>query len=50
MLVDGFCDRMVEMVDEKRDDTVPDGQAEVKVQTLGRGKGQGPYGKPSLTD
>ena len=44
MLVDRFCDRMVEMVVEERDDTVPEGQAEVKVQTLGRGKGQGAYG------
>ena len=26
------------------DDTVPDGQAEVKVQTLGRGRGEGAYG------
>ena len=34
---------MVEMVVKKRDDTVPDGQAEVKVQTLGQGKGQGAY-------
>ena len=43
MLVDIFCDRMVEMVVEKRDVTVADGQAEVKVQALGRGKGQGAY-------
>ena len=43
MLVERFCARMVEMVVEKRDDTVADGQAEVKVQTLGRGKDQEAY-------
>ena len=36
--------RLVEMVVEKRDDTVTDGPAEVKVQTLGRGRGQGANG------
>ena len=32
------------MVVEERDDTVTDGPAEVKVQTLGRGRGQGANG------
>ena len=32
------------MVVEERDDTVPDGPAEVKVQTLGRDRGIGGNG------
>ena len=43
-MVDRFCDRMVEVVVEEINDTVPKGQAEVKVQTLGPGRGQGAYG------
>ena len=35
---------MVEVVGEKIDDTVLQGQAEVKVDTLGQGTGQGAYG------
>jgi len=35
---------MVEVVVEEIDETVPERQAEVKVQTLGRGRGQGAYG------
>jgi len=37
---------MIEVVVEEIDDTVPDGQAEIKVQTLGRTRGQGAYGDP----
>ena len=35
---------MIEVVVEEIDDTVLKRQAEVKVQTLGRGRGQGAYG------
>ena len=40
---DSICDRMVEVVVEKIDDTVLQRKAEVKVETLGRGTGQGAY-------
>ena len=32
------------MLFEERDDTVPNGPVEVKVQTLGRDRGKGAYG------
>ena len=43
-MVEKFCDRMVEVVVEEINDTVLQGQAKVKVQTLSRGRGQGAYG------
>ena len=44
MLNNSICDSMVEVVIEEIDDTLLQGQAEVKVDTLGRVKGQGAYG------
>jgi len=35
---------MAEVVVEEIDDNVPERQTEVKVQTLGRGRGQDAYG------
>ena len=43
-MVERFFYRMVQVVVEETDDTVPDGQAEVKVHTLGLGRGQGAHG------
>ena len=39
-----LCDKVIEVAVEEIDEAVPDGEAEVKVQTLGRGRGQGAYG------
>ena len=44
MLNDSICDSMVEVVVEEIDDTLLQGHAEVKVETLGRVRGQGAYG------
>ena len=44
MLNDSICDSMVEVVVEEIDDTVLQRQAEVKVETLGRVRGQCAYG------
>ena len=44
MLNDSVCDSMVEVVVEEIDDTLLQGQAVVKVETLGRVRGQGDYG------
>ena len=38
-----FCDKMVEVVLEEIDNTVLRRKAQVKVQTVGRGIGQGTY-------
>ena len=43
MLNDSICDSMVEVVVEEIDDTLLQGQAEVKVETLGRVRGQEAY-------
>lgn len=42
-LVDRFCDKMVEEFLEQKDGTVLKRKAQVKVQTLGRGRSEGAY-------